>query len=436
MNPFRTNRMRTRRFGKSRQLRDWSIGLISACLVLTISPSVAAGPWDNVSTWETATVTRIVDGDTIIVADSVTGASSRIRFLGINTPEKDNANPGQCGGWQAMDVLAELLPLGTTVRLLSANPNSKGKDARPQRVILAPNPITGEFDQDIAWAMAERGWGLWFTVASEAAMSSLYREVIAQAQEKRIGMWDPTLCGELEQPDAQVDLRITRGSRNSTLVDEWVTVRNTGTTDIDLTGWKLRDSGNAGHFVFPAGSVIAPGDFRTVHTGTGQPGKPDAHDLYANYTRRLYPEPGNNPSALLGDGTYLLDRYGNYRFWREYPCTTECEINPLNGVVAIQDLSLGKKKGKTRAATQWVRLINRGTETKCLDGYRMETGNTVYRFTSGTCLAPNGTWLLRVGKGKSTSKTTYLGSTKPVFWFNQKLTVYNDLDQVIARRSW
>jgi endonuclease YncB( thermonuclease family) len=422
------------------RLRLALAGCTAALLPLTFlaaSPA-QAGPWDGVQAWETAIVQRIVDGDTLIVNDQVTGAESRIRLLGINSPEKDaKAKGGQCGGWQAMDALSALLPLGSTVRLLSSDPNSRGKDARPQRVVLAQNPITGEYDFDVAWAMAERGWGLWFTVAKEASMSSLYREVIAGAQARKEGMWNPNLCGELEQPDASVDLRITRGANNSSPTDEWVTVRNTGAADVDLSGWTLRDSGNTGWFTFPGGSIINPGDYRVVHTGTRPSTANDPRSLYANARVRLYPDPGTGrPNTLLGDGAYLLDRYGNYRFWREYPCTIECAADPLNGSIIIEDISLGKKRGKARAATQWMRLLNRSDITQCLDGYRIETGNTRYRFPSGTCIAPGGTWSLRVGKGRPLSTTAYLGKTVPVLWNSGSITIYSDKDQVIALRSW
>ena len=57
-------------------------------------------------------------------------------------------------------------------------------------------------------------------------------------------MWDPHLCGAIEQPDASLSLRISRGNGN--VADETVTVRNTGGSTVDLTGWMLRDAGNAG----------------------------------------------------------------------------------------------------------------------------------------------------------------------------------------------
>ena len=216
---------------------------------------------------------------------------------------------------------------------------------------------TGDFDQDVAWGMAERGWGLWFTVPSEASMSSLYRAAIEGAQANRRGMWEPQLCGAIEQPDASLSLRISRGNGN--VADETVTIRNTGGTAVDLTGWMLRDAGNAGWYTFPGGSVLSPGDYRTVHTGKGRDRRPTGHDVYRDRKKELYVDPGTEPN-LVGDGAYLLDRAGNYRSWREYPCTERCAADDGAGTLLIEDLSLGKKKGVTRAQTQFIRLANRG----------------------------------------------------------------------------
>ncbi|MFM8351519.1 MAG: lamin tail domain-containing protein, partial [Actinomycetales bacterium] len=400
---------------------------------LQVSTPANAGPWDGVTAWETAFVERIVDGDTMIVRDEVTGVKSRIRFIGVNAPEIDTTqHGGKCGGWQAKDVLTGLLPVGTKVRLLSADRSSTGKNDRPQRVVLAVNPQTGEFDQDIAWAMAERGWGVWFTLAKEAAMSSLYRAVIAGAQQRGVGIWNRALCGAVEQPDAAIQLRIARGPVGSAPTDEWVVVRNSGTTAVDLTDWTLRDAGNQGWFTFPAGSVLAPGEYRVVHTGTGTAGVPKPQDLYANTTVRLYPDPGTGV-ALVGDGAYLLDRYGNFRFWQEYPCTSDCADDPLKGQVVIEDMSLGKKKGAKRVRTQWIRLANRGATLQCLDGFRIQTQDRWYRPEPGTCLAPGATWTLHVGTGVADTANAYWGLNQPAFYTTGTVALVSDRDQTIGR---
>ena len=391
-------------------------------------------PWQNVQAWETATVQRVVDGDTVIVNDEVTGAESRIRLLGINSPEKPTKRkPGNCGGAQALEWLTALLPEGTRVRLLSSDRASSGKNARPQRVMLAYNEDTGQFDQDVAWGMAERGWGLWFTVPSEAAMSSLYRAAIEGAQQRRVGMWNPELCGAIEQPDASLSLRISRG--NGKVTDETVTVRNTGGSSVDLTGWMLRDAGNAGWYTFPGGSVLTPGDYRVVHTGKGKDRQPTGHDVYRGRKNELYVDPGREPN-LVGDGAYLLDKAGNFRSWREFPCTVRCEADPGMGALQIQDLSLGKKLGQKRAQTQFIRLVNNGPTELCLDGYRMETQGLTYWFPSNTCIAPGSTFTLHGGDRRSWSRATFLDRKKPMFYLTGSAQIISDRDQVIAERFW
>ena len=64
-----------------------------------------------------ATVTRVVDGDTIHV--SIAGHDETVRLIGINTPETvDPRSPVECFGEQAHEHTAQLLPKGTRVRLV------------------------------------------------------------------------------------------------------------------------------------------------------------------------------------------------------------------------------------------------------------------------------------------------------------------------------
>ncbi|MDE0975230.1 MAG: lamin tail domain-containing protein [Candidatus Nanopelagicales bacterium] len=412
------------------------VALTAAVLAAPAGASVRTSPWDSIQSWETGTVTRVVDGDTMIVTDDVTDVKSRIRLIGINTPETYSATDqvAHCGGWQATAALEELAPVGTKVRLASLDPASAGKSKRPQRTVLAWNPISQKYDQDLAWAMAERGWGHWFTVADEAAMSSLYRKVIKSAQQRKVGIWNPDLCGVNEQPEANILLRVNRSAES--LNDEWVTVRNLGATPIDLSGWRIRDTGNTAIYLFPGGSILSPGDYRIIRSGVGAPGGTDGRTLFiGKKTNLVYNDPGTGP-YLVGDAAYLLDRYGNYRFTREYPCLNGCELDALEGSVVISEIFLGKKKGKTRAATQFVRLLNTGATTQCLDGYRIVTGNTTFRFDPGTCLASGTTWTLRSGAGENTAINHFLDRKISMLWLNGSLTLISDREQVMGERFW
>lgn len=67
---------------------------------------------------ESATVERVVDGDTIIVHRSGTAGTDRVRLIGINTPELGQGDvPDDCFAGEAKAMLEHLLPAGTEVEL-------------------------------------------------------------------------------------------------------------------------------------------------------------------------------------------------------------------------------------------------------------------------------------------------------------------------------
>lgn len=72
----------------------------------TVAPALPAG--------DSATVERVVDGDTIVLA-----GGERVRLIGVDTPEtKDPRKPVQCFGAEASAHTTALLPPGTAVRVV------------------------------------------------------------------------------------------------------------------------------------------------------------------------------------------------------------------------------------------------------------------------------------------------------------------------------
>jgi micrococcal nuclease len=78
--------------------------------------SPAAGP---AKLEANATVTEVVDGDTVVVdIDGPGGDDERLRLIGIDTPESVATDrPNECFGKEASAQTAALLPVGTPVRI-------------------------------------------------------------------------------------------------------------------------------------------------------------------------------------------------------------------------------------------------------------------------------------------------------------------------------
>ncbi len=71
---------------------------------------------DRTSGDGTATITHVVDGDTIDVR--IGGRDERVRLIGIDTPETKKPNtPIECYGPEASAFTTSLLPVGSTVRI-------------------------------------------------------------------------------------------------------------------------------------------------------------------------------------------------------------------------------------------------------------------------------------------------------------------------------
>ena len=91
----------------------WTAGILLVPALAIIGWSYAALSDDG---RDTASVLRVIDGDTIDV--DLDGEETRVRLLNIDTPETKHPDEAvQCLGPEASDFLEELLPTGTEVQL-------------------------------------------------------------------------------------------------------------------------------------------------------------------------------------------------------------------------------------------------------------------------------------------------------------------------------
>jgi micrococcal nuclease len=140
-----------------------------------------------------ATIVRVVDGDTLVVA--LAGREEPVRLIGIDTPETVAPDrPVECFGAEASDRLGALAPSGTTVRL------ERDVEARDRYDRLLAYVYRADDDLFLNEAQVAGG----FAEASEYPPNTARRDQLARAErgarERRLGLW--AACGGPDVPVA------------------------------------------------------------------------------------------------------------------------------------------------------------------------------------------------------------------------------------------
>ena len=396
------------------------------------APPASATDFTTIPIQETGVVDWVSDGDTFRFVEDGQSAKVSVRMLGINTPEvagfqNEHFPFDFCGGIAAQTLLKQLLPVGTRVQLRAQHQDSTNR-GRILRSVFRFNEATGQYDIDVQAQMAQSGLAMWFTLEDEPARSDDYRPLVTAAQSAGLGIWNPGMCGPIEQPEARISLTPVWDAPENDAANvngEYVIVRNVGATPVDLTGWLLRDSSLEAWFTFPGGSVLAPDDYRVVHVGQGTGGQPNPRDLYMGSAKPIFPNVRTAP--LIGDGVYLLDRNTAYRSWFEYPCVANC-TDPLKGKVIISKVNAVTPPGPAskRANAEFVQIKNVSRTPVRLDGYFLRRQISTYALAPGTVIAPGRTLTVRIGKGRPTATTQYWGRAS---------TLLNDQRDSVQLRS-
>jgi micrococcal nuclease len=237
---------------------------------------------------ERATVTRVVDGDTVDV-ETLSGGRETVRLIGINTPES-----GECFSEEATLALGALL--ADEVITMTADVSDRDQYGRLLRYLWLDR---GVFVNEI---MVRGG----YAQARDYPPDSLYAAEIVAAQESAqadaIGIWAQDACG----PATRADLRVIEvlsdppGSDTDNLEGEWVDIVNGGFTEISMRGWVLKDESSRHRYAFPDDFVIAPQGVVRIRTGCG----PDDDET-------LYWCNGSAIWNNTGDTAFLLDPKGN-----------------------------------------------------------------------------------------------------------------------------
>lgn len=154
------------------------IKIISLILMLTV-PYFIAGCQTAAKAGKSdlAVVTRVVDGDTIVV--SLNGQDYKVRFIGINTPER-----GRPYYLEATEKTKELC-LGKQVRL-EKDVSETDKYGRLLRYVYVGDTFVNA-------ELVKQGYAQQFTLPPDVKYADLFKKLASEARERQAGLWSPNL---------------------------------------------------------------------------------------------------------------------------------------------------------------------------------------------------------------------------------------------------
>lgn len=308
----------------------------TAFLPAECPPAVAL---DGESIWETGTVIRVEDGDTVDV--QTCRGQLNVRQIGIQAPETvKSTHFAQCGGAEASAFMKALLPVGTQVQLRSnnyASANNYEALARPYRYIFAKDGA-GNFTIDVQAKLLEAGLSMWFPNENEYVRNYQYLELLNDAAKRGVGLWSGALCkNESDKtPIGAIEMWIETDSPlpNENPFGEYVLLRNTTGADIDLSGWSIRDTSLElfeTKYAFPVGTILKAQEILTIYLGAALPNFPlGANEIALGLTKAILQNPSPVGGKYTGDGIYLqtpllANGGGNMRAWLHRHCIpTDC----------------------------------------------------------------------------------------------------------------
>lgn len=136
-------------------------------------------------------VVHLVDGDTLDV--EIDGGRERVRLIGIDTPESvAHDRPVECFGPEAKARMAELLPVGTEVRL------ERDVEARDRYGRLLAYVIRADDELFVNLSLVVDGFAEARAYAPNTARQAELDRAMADARSAGRGLWP--VCGGTNTP--------------------------------------------------------------------------------------------------------------------------------------------------------------------------------------------------------------------------------------------
>jgi len=242
-----------------------------------------------------ATVTGIVDGDTIEA--TIDKRRVRIRLLGVDAPESVHpSRPVECFGREASRFLKDLLSKQTVLLESDASQGDRDRYNRLLRFVWLPDGRLANYE------IIAQGYGFEYTFNQPYRYQDQFKAAQRAAREAQVGLWSPNACngdrtsasaGATPSPappaaaaPAEASNSLPRSFNNCKPdpnaarapnapvaivgVDkraETVTLKNVSDTTVNLNGW-IMCSIKGSQIHRGIGGALEPGETRTfTHPG-------------------------------------------------------------------------------------------------------------------------------------------------------------------------
>ncbi len=158
------------------------LSVIAFILWAITSPSTTIEP--IVAEPESAVVTRVIDGDTIVI----TGAE-KVRLIGINTPEfYGDSESNECFALEAKSLIEQLI-LGKSIRLESDVSQTDKYNRLLRYVYIENSPSSDAEDVSVNEILVQEGFARARAFPPDTKLQAELKGLERNAQENKLGLW-------------------------------------------------------------------------------------------------------------------------------------------------------------------------------------------------------------------------------------------------------
>jgi len=225
-------------------------------------------------------VKYVIDGDTIELENG-----EKIRYLGINTPEK--GRPFSTEATEQNKKLVDAKEVG-----LELDVQSQDQYQRTLAYVWIGETM-------VNLELVHLGYANVYTLPPNVKYKDQFLAAEREAREAERGLWAPVL-GLQEQAVKIININADApGNDNDNKNGEWVEIKNTGSSTVNMDNWTLKDEAN--HLYTFTNFSLAPNTSVFLYSGAGTDTQ---SKLYWNSSKYAI---WNN----TGDTAFLRDASGN-----------------------------------------------------------------------------------------------------------------------------